>query len=89
MNYLALARTAADQYERNEKTLTRRSDDSATGYERNELHEKTPILAPHEAERLKVRIIEVVTADPALFDRTEYERLTARWEAHASAGGAS
>jgi hypothetical protein len=38
------------------------------------------------AELLKTRIIETVTANPADFDRAEYERLWARWKLHAAAG---
>ena len=41
------------------------------------------------AELLKARIIAVVTADPAEFDRAEYERLWALWEAHEAAGDAA
>lgn len=33
------------------------------------------------AELLKARIIEAVTVDPARFDRAEYDRLVAQWEA--------
>jgi hypothetical protein len=38
------------------------------------------------AELLKARIIAVVTVDPALFDREEYERLLALREAHEATG---
>jgi hypothetical protein len=88
MSYLAIARDAASRYERNERSLTRSRSDSATGYERNELHEISPILRPLEAERLKVRIVEVVTIDPGQFDRAEFDRLWAMWKAHEAAGGA-
>jgi hypothetical protein len=33
------------------------------------------------AELLRARIIEAVTVDPGQFDRAEYDRLMARWEA--------
>ena len=38
------------------------------------------------AELLKAAIIEAVTAEPADFDRAEYERLWARLKAHEAAG---
>jgi hypothetical protein len=38
------------------------------------------------AELLKARIIEVVTVEPADFDRAEYERLCTLWYAHTAAG---
>jgi hypothetical protein len=87
MSYLAIAREAARRYERNERTLTRSRSDFATGYERNELHEKSPHLPPLEGERLQARIIEVVTTDPDRFDRSEFDRLWARWQAHEVASG--
>jgi hypothetical protein len=34
-----------------------------------------------------VRIIEVVTIDPDRFDRDEFDRLWARWQAHEVASG--
>jgi hypothetical protein len=37
------------------------------------------------AELLKARIIEIVTVDPADFDRAKYERLWERWKVHAAA----
>lgn len=40
------------------------------------------------AELLKARIVAAVTAEPAQFDRAEYDRLTALWNAHEAAGGA-
>ena len=59
-----------------------------TGYERNESDEETPgRLSVADAERLKARIIEVVTAEPADFDRAEYHRLWTLWKAHEAAGG--
>lgn len=38
------------------------------------------------AELLQARIIEVVTAEPAVFNRAEYDRLTALWNAREAAG---
>ena len=37
-------------------------------------------------ELLKARIIAVVTIEPDQFDRAEYERLLALWNAHEAAG---
>jgi hypothetical protein len=41
------------------------------------------------AELLKQRIIDVVTVDPATFDRAGYERLWALWETYGGDGGVS
>ena len=38
-------------------------------------------------ELLQRRIIETVTVAPEHFDRTELDRLWARWKAHEAAGG--
>jgi hypothetical protein len=38
------------------------------------------------AELLKARIIEAVTAEPADFDRAEYDRLWTLWCVHEAAG---
>jgi hypothetical protein len=58
-----------------------------TGYERNESDEESPgRLSLADVERLKARIIEIVTAEPADFDRAEYDRLWALYKAHEAAG---
>ena len=38
------------------------------------------------AELLKARIVDVVTIEPADFDRAEYDRLWTLWKAHEAAG---
>jgi hypothetical protein len=39
-----------------------------------------------DAERLKARVIEFATAEPADFDRDRYDRLWTLWYAHEAAG---
>jgi hypothetical protein len=98
MRYLDIARSVGSE---TRKTKEVRVDGDArsvggdggepTRHEKNEENEKSPgaRLAAAEAERLKARIVTVVTVDPKRFDRAEYESLMARWEAHEAAGGYS
>lgn len=60
-----------------------------TGYERDELHEKTPRLSPEDAERLKAAIVALACGPCGQFDRAEFDRLWAQWAAHEAAGGAA
>ena len=81
MSYLDVARAAITEYERNERNeITKRIRPAVAGDERNEFDERTP-GATDEAERLKVRIISLVMAEPGTFDRAAFDALWARWEA--------
>ena len=92
MSYLDIARSALLAREESEISppeKTSRPSETSSVCEISEESEKSPgfgpdqsALAPEEAERLKARIITVVTVDPEKFDRALYEELTARWNAH-------
>ena len=58
----------------------------ATGYERNESDETSPVRSVAEVELLKARIIAEVDVEPATFDRATYEALWTHWTAHHEAG---
>jgi hypothetical protein len=81
--------------EKSEKSEIRsefRASDSrepTSGCEESEIGEKSPnpelavsLLTPDGAEVLKARIIAVVSVNSATFDRAEYDRLTACWNAY-------
>ena len=55
-----------------------------TDCEKSEISEICPSLDAADAAALQARIVEAVTVDPAAFDRSEYERLTAALYARAA-----
>jgi hypothetical protein len=89
MTYLELARSALRHCEQSEKSpsaATSRPREASSGCEISEQSEKSPgfesgrsSAAQDEAELLKLRIIAVVTVDPAAFDRELYDLLMAEW----------
>jgi hypothetical protein len=92
MTYLDLARSALSRGEKREQrpsqTTAGRCEDGLDG-EKSEICEKSPAtndaaagLTAEEVARLKGRIIAVVTADPAHFDRELYGALMTEWTAY-------
>jgi hypothetical protein len=61
---------------------TDETDESPSGGFGSGVDPRSESITPQGAEALKRAIIEVVTVDPARFDRAEYDRLTARWDAY-------
>jgi hypothetical protein len=62
------------------------------GDEINEENEKNPdfaLLTEEEVEDLKAQIVAAATVEPAVFDRTELDRLWTRWKAHEAASSAT
>jgi hypothetical protein len=90
MSYLAIARSALLTREKSEISPPRQSSrpsERSSACEISEGSEKSPGFEPdplgqtlQEAERLKARVIAMVTADPAQFDRELYDALTAEWK---------
>jgi hypothetical protein len=91
MSYLAIARSALLTREKSEISppqATPGRNERTSACEKSERSEKSPDREPdesaltlEEAERLKARIIAVVSVDPAEFDRELYDALTAQWQA--------
>ena len=97
MTYLLIARSALASREKSEISALRRplrQCEELAQCEKSEQSEKSPgfepgqsPLAQDEAERLKARIIAVVTADPAVFDRELYNALIVEWTGYEAALG--
>jgi hypothetical protein len=92
VTYLDIARAVVYDTRETRKVGTNRGSGPSLGDEKNEENEKSvdgARSAREEAERLKDQIIAAVTVEPAEFDRAEYDRLWARWRAHAATGNAT
>ncbi len=89
MSYLDIARSALAAFEKSEESPSETEGGGLSEVFAGEESEESrgtdrtnfPLEAD-EAERLKASIIAAVTVEPAVFDRTRYEALTARWDAH-------
>jgi hypothetical protein len=91
VTYLDIARAAVYDTRETRKGGTDKPSEQSLGDEKNEGNEESrdsALLAQEDAEELKSQIIAVATVESAAFDRTEYDRLWARWKAHEAAGGA-
>jgi hypothetical protein len=81
MSYLEIARRVESRTKETKEVRDERSNDLSAGYERNELHEKSPVPGAPDAELLKARIIETLDVEPEHFNREEYDRLCVLWHA--------
>ena len=85
MTYLDIAKRVQISTKKTKEVGTEQRDDGATGDERNERNEKSPLLSPKDARQLTARlalqdeIVRTASAARDAFDRATYDEVWRRW----------